>query len=155
MPGPCNGTGHFIQAARAAEPSRRYAFAGHCLGDALGDALGPPFATHIHQERHPRDLRLVKLFVQADSGNLTDRVRSGLCGRVSVACLRMAVHLAPDGPRLLRFTRMLQRACRVAIHVETLNIAHAWSRWLTLTEKPEHSGQSVRRPQAARPGAPV
>jgi len=145
VPGPWTGSGHFIQTLRAAEPSGRYAFTGRCLRDALE----PPFSGTVYLELRPRNVGLVALFEQADNGCLTQAARTSLREHVSVACLRMAVHLGRDGPRLQRFTHLLQRAGGAAIHVETFGIAHAWERWFLLTAKLEQGGRPSPRPQNA------
>lgn len=103
----------------------RYTDAGRLMLDA-GDSDG------IALELRGADPRLAVAFRIACQGKMDEEMLRVLARHASVAYLRFPADLAAQSERMLKFSRLLERAGGLAVKVETCGVAHNWAQWASL-----------------------
>lgn len=103
----------------------RYSDPGRLMLDA-GDTDG------VAVELCAADPKLAVAFRIACQGKMDEEMLRVLARHASVAYLRFPADLAAQSERMLKFSRLMERAGGLAVKVESCGVAHSWAQWASL-----------------------
>ena len=78
------------------------------------------------------DPKLAVAFRIACQGKMDEEMLRVLARHALVAYLRFPADLAAQSERMLKFSRLMERAGGLAVKVESCGVAHSWAQWASL-----------------------
>lgn len=125
VPGPWTDRSEFLRRIVSLDPPGQFMFAGKILADVAGN-------DHVTIEITPAFPRMRRAFEIAGQGKIAAETLDAIDGHQSVAYLHFPIEIRAQRDRLVKFTRLLERAGGLAVKVESAGTSHSWRRWFHL-----------------------